>query len=280
MKKEQFPAAKEDLSRRYRGVALGIEKLRSTVNKDPDLNIEELEGLIEPLSKEYDISEEQFSNFQHAIEEYEKKHRSIKKYREMYPDDKELFTACFGSEPKGRIEVIEGPITLHFRCFDIRDYVVAGYVKDHPLNTTLGESWLEKTAALALYKTKLEDLGTGTVSIENVTWLMEFSQPKDRWESPEEKYERGRVMGERSRLHEEQHQYNRLFKPKDNIKSSSELIDNFIARGEQSQEAVYHLVHNLVKLEKTFFEERMWDEILALYKGSRKSAAQLYVIFS
>ncbi len=276
MKKEQHPEIKEDLASRYEGVSIGVKTLKDSINRNPDLSVDGLLSVIEPLAKEYSLNEEQTNYFKAVVEQYEGKHRAIRKYREMYSDDDKLFKACFGREPKGKIVVIVGPLTFHFRCFNVNDYVFAGRWEDEDKISDENRTWLEKTAALALIDTKLEDLGSGTVSIENVTWMMKFSEPKGGKESPEERERREKDQTERSRLHEEQHQFNRLFKPVDSRKSSQGLIANFIERNDTSSESTNHLISSLIKLERVFIEDKLWDEVLALYRGGRKRADDLY----
>ncbi len=265
-----------NLSRRYEGVARAIQEIKAIIETDPDSSSEVLISRVNPIATENQLTEAQIKFIREAVGEYEEKHRAIKKYRDMYPDDNELFKMCFGREPHGRVTIVEGPLTLHFRCFNVDDYVLAGRGEDEDKIKPEDRAWLEKTAALAVTETRLKDLGRGTVSIENVTWNMEVSKPKGREETAEELEKRAKEYGERSRLHEEQHQFNRLFKPIDTQKSNEELISDFKNRKDYSQESVRHLIRNLVKSERVFIEEKLWDEVLALYRGGRKRAEDVY----
>ena len=275
-RKENLITAKEDLAMRYDGTAVAIRKLKDAIESNPGLNASDLMEILQPLAQQYDFDAAHLNQFKNSIDQYESKHKAIRKYRELYPDDGDLFNAFFGRLPKGELEVIEGPLTLHFRCYNVDDYVLAGRGEDEDKIKPEDRAWLEKTAALAINKTRLEDLESGTVTIENVTWNMHVSKPKGREETPEEIEKRAQEYGERSRLHEEQHQFNRLFKPADARKTSTELIDDFNNRNDHSPESTHHLVRNLVKLERVFIEEKLWDEILALYRGGRKRADDLY----
>lgn len=275
IKRKGLDETKENLSRRYEGVAKTIQAIKATIEVDSNSSSEVLISHVNPIAVEYQLTETQLKFIKEAIGEYEEKHKTIKKYREMYSDDNELFKVFFGREPHGKVIIVEGPLTLHFRCFNVDDYVLAGRGEDKDKIKPEDRAWLEKTAALAVNETKLKDLGRGTVSLENVTWNMAVSKPRGREETPQEIEERVKEYGERSRVHEEQHQFNRLFKPVDTRKSSTELIAEFNDRKDYSPENIQHLIRNLAKSERVFIEEKLWDEILALYKGGRKNADDL-----
>jgi len=270
IKRKGLDETKENLSRRYEGVAKTIQAIKATIEVDSNSSSEVLISHVNPIAVEYQLTETQLKFIKEAIGEYEEKHKTIKKYREMYSDDNELFKVFFGREPHGKVIIVEGPLTLHFRCFNVDDYVLAGRGEDKDKIKPEDRAWLEKTAALAVNETKLKDLGRGTVSLENVTWNMAVSKPRGREETPQEIEERVKEYGERSRVHEEQHQFNRLFKPVDTRKSSTELIAEFNDRKDYSPENIQHLIRNLAKSERVFIEEKLWDEILALYKGAEK----------
>ncbi len=64
-----------------------------------------------------------------VVEQYRKRYGAMVKhshdihaFRNQHPNDKELFKACFGFVPAGEIEVIQGPLNLHFRCRKYSDY--------------------------------------------------------------------------------------------------------------------------------------------------------------
>src|SRR3989338_2838746 len=57
-----------------------------------------------------------------TFEHYHQKHGVMKDLRKQYPDDALLFEHFFGSQPKGKIEIIEGLSHLHVRCWDPADY--------------------------------------------------------------------------------------------------------------------------------------------------------------
>lgn len=172
----------------------------------------------------------------------------IKKYRDSYPLDEDLFEICFGQKPKGKIEIIAGDITLHVRCYNIDDYILAySYGRVHGETGKLSNEkidWYKKTAAAALYNVAIKELSDGCITIENVQRNLEVSRPK-KAETTGETESRKIEYSERARIHEEQHQLNRLFIPKENG-ADAEILT------------------------------ALRDEILALYRGGRNKADKIY----
>lgn len=79
-------------------------------------------GIVEGSAKRYRLSPKQLLAFYNSIETLFERHASVKKYRAMFPNNSELYAACFSKTPKGAIDVIVGPITLYFRCANLDDF--------------------------------------------------------------------------------------------------------------------------------------------------------------
>lgn len=64
---------------------------------------------------------------------YWEKRRAVRLVRTIYKNDAALYAVMFGHTPYGDVHVIEGPITLYFRCDDLRDYarIRFGYLSLH-----------------------------------------------------------------------------------------------------------------------------------------------------
>jgi len=119
---EKLENYKTELIRQKEGIAEIQNDLEKQIRENPDLPQEELMKTVLNKAPEYRLSENQLKLFKETLNKYEKTHQAIREARKKYPDDKELFKACFGKEPEGAIEVIESPITLYFRCRDLKDY--------------------------------------------------------------------------------------------------------------------------------------------------------------
>jgi hypothetical protein len=107
------------------GIAKVINILHETVEETPDADKELLLSKVHLHASNYGFTPTQLYHFTSAIDQYIAKHAAVESYRTQYPLDNDLFEACFGKKPKGRVEVIKGPMTLCFRCFHQKDFLLA-----------------------------------------------------------------------------------------------------------------------------------------------------------
>lgn len=63
--------------------------------------------------------------FSTVLDRYKEKRTAVQKFIRDTRDGNLMFEKCFGVKPKGKIEVIPGPMTICFRCFDDEDYMAA-----------------------------------------------------------------------------------------------------------------------------------------------------------
>ncbi len=113
---------KEELIKQKQGIAEIQQDLEKQIRDNPELNQQELMKTVWAKAPEYRLSRNQLDLFKQTLDKYVEQHQAVRQARKKYPDDKKLFEACFGEKPKGVIEVIEGPMTLYFRCHDLKDY--------------------------------------------------------------------------------------------------------------------------------------------------------------
>jgi len=119
---ERLKGYKEELIKQKQGIAeiqLGLEK---QIRDNPELDQQELMKTVWAKAPEYRLSENQLDLFKQTLDKYTEKHQAVREARKKYPNDKKLFKACFGKEPRGVIEVMEGPMTLYFRCHNLKDF--------------------------------------------------------------------------------------------------------------------------------------------------------------
>ena len=50
--------------------------------------------------------------------------RIISEFKNHYPEDDDLFEAIYGKRPLGKVEIIEGPVTFYFKCWNFDDYLL------------------------------------------------------------------------------------------------------------------------------------------------------------
>ncbi len=157
LRRERMTRLHEALLHQKEGIAKTIGDLRMAVESNPDENAESLMQRVKTLAQEYKFTRYQIALFQFAAEKYQEKHVAVEKYHVLYPNDADFFEACFGQKPKGKIEIIKGPMTILFRCYSEEDYGVM-----------LSTSRAQDSAGVALRHSRIEELA-GTITGENVT---------------------------------------------------------------------------------------------------------------
>jgi hypothetical protein len=171
IKAERLERFKENLIHQKKGIARVINDLRFEIESRPYATPEDLMLKVKTLAPEYRFTREQIALFEFAILKYREKHLAVEKYRAEYPDDLDLYEACFGKRPKGKIEIIKGPMTLFFRCFDRHDYVFISSFYKHQGDVAKIQhedvTRADLSGGVALNEVKIKDL-SGVIIAENV----------------------------------------------------------------------------------------------------------------
>src|SRR5882762_7486436 len=120
----------DQLARQQEGIGNLVDELYLRVNKEPATPADELLALVPADAPNYRLNKRQLSMFESALSRYAKQHTAVDQYRSQHPDDTELFEHTFGFKPQGRVEVVQGPMTLAFLCFNEKDYGAIYHQKD------------------------------------------------------------------------------------------------------------------------------------------------------
>lgn len=123
-KKEVLEKYKEELISQKEGIAKLEEELEGEIRKNPDESADKYFKIVQEKAKDLKLSENQLSLFKKVLEEYQKRHKTIEETLKEYKDPKELFKACFGGEPEGKVEIKKTPTMIYFRCYNIKDYAL------------------------------------------------------------------------------------------------------------------------------------------------------------
>lgn len=123
-KREALDEYKEKLAEQKEGLADLQKILIKKIRENPDLPWAEGKEVIEEMARVHKMTEAQKDYAKRIFGNYRSRHQKIKEVRKKYSDDKELYKAAFGKEPEGKVEIIEGPMTLYFRCYDTKDYAL------------------------------------------------------------------------------------------------------------------------------------------------------------
>lgn len=241
IQKERLSDYKKKLLKQKENIAEIQISIEKSVRDNPDLNIEELMDIVYLKSPKAELTNYQIDAFRKGIGEYVKKHQAVENYRTKYPNDKALYSACFGHSPKGNIEIIKGPMTLYFRCHDIEDYARI-YSQKTGQEDSIDIHNLTKanlSGGVAISSGGNEGSLRGCIIAEN---------------------SRNRLLNKETLIHEEQHAIQRLF---ENEITKKELIQVFKKLPIEEQEKA---LLSYLRLERENFEDRAKDEILAYFK--------------
>lgn len=254
IKKQRFTEFKEQLAKQKEGIAELQIKLEKQIRENPDVSVTDLLKTVGQKAPEHRLSTRQIGIFLNVFCDYREKHRAVELYREQYKDDKQLFEACFGHSPKGKIEIIKGPMTLYFRCHNEEDYALI-YSQKFGLDEKIEEHDIQKANMS----------GGFHISSANIPKLKGIITAENS---------KGHLFDERARevfIHEEQHAIKELFeegKFRGNYFSLF-AIEDFSK--EESQKAL----EDYLRDRKDTFGERAKDEILAYLKGERMSPNEI-----
>ncbi len=248
-RKAKIEEFKEKLAFQKEGLARAQEGLITAIRKNPDTPLEELYETAVNAGSRYGMSEEQKETARSLISAYSEKHQKIKEVREQYPSDKDLYNALFGRQPKGKVEVIEGPMTLYFRCEKLDDYTVI-----HS-QSFLGERDITKEDRKASEMSGGVSIGSSLIPGLEGTVIAEKSgfvgYKSKRWAQSEDILK-----------HEEQHAMKRIFGEKIVEHNAWERFD--LAETDEERKLA---LKEYFRSRRQSGENRARDEILAFFKG-------------
>ncbi len=243
---------KEKLTYQKEGLAKIQEEIITVIQAFPDTSYNQLFERAKDMGAQYGLDWWQEEVIRLLIQKYVEKHKAVQKARKEYPNDNDLFEAVFGRQPKGRVEVSEGPMTLYFKVQNPEDYTfifsTAFLTKREPTAEEI--SRIQKSGG-GLIKSSLLPGLEGAIIIENAVSPMPDGFP------------------EQVRLHEEQHAITELFE-----KENRRLRNNWFLLPEAYFNVMAGGMKNLEKNLRRYFvysrraeEENITkNEILSFFK--------------
>ncbi len=249
-RKEKLQEYKEELAYQKEGLARTQEELINIIRENPDISWADLYSKVIEMMDKYGVTWKQEETIHEILSKYYWRHLAIKKARGQFPDENKLFEAVFGRPSNGKIEVIEGPVTLYFRCYNIKDYAL---ISQQTFLEDRDPTWKEKRVAktqggVSINTSLVRDL-RGTIIAERAQGEFDDNQ-------------------QRIYVHEEQHAIKRLFNERPIKKPKSyeteDLLVNLddLCRREREQKA----------------ELKAKDEILAMMKEGRWSMEEVFYL--
>lgn len=243
-KREALAEYKKKLAQQKEGIAGLQDRLISVIRKNPNIPLQELEDILEKESKKLKLTDEQEYIAWEILDKYQEKHEEVREIRGDYPNDIELFKKLFDKEPKGKIKVVEGPMTLYFRCYNLEDYALIhseAFMDNRPLNEKDLEA-ANLTSGVNIPTALVHGL-EGVIIAENVQKV-----------APESR--------EQTLIHEEQHAIKSLFRDvamRANIKLGLYKFE--------TEEEVKLFGERLFRYWRKNAENRAKDELLAYIKS-------------
>lgn len=257
-RKKRLAEYKEQLVKQKKGIAELQIDLEEQIRENPDLHPADLMKSVYQKASEYKLSARQLSVFNNILNKYHEQHQAVESNRSFYKDDKELFNACFGHYPQGKIEIIKGPITLYFRCHNIKDYAIIRSKKFKPADKLARRDIViaKKSGGTTVINARIPELN-GCITAENAE-----GRSFDEW-------------SEKIIKHEEQHAIKRLFKEEKFRENRHDLFIEDLSKKENQK-----TLEDYFRFRKKQFEEKAKDEILAYLKeGVRDTNAILNTLF-
>lgn len=238
VKLEEF---KEKLAAQKEGIADLELKLIANIRANPDIGPQELNSIIEEMGERFGLTEEQKLITRTILARYRLKHEAVKKAAEGIPDPSDLFKAVFGQAPKGKVEVVQGPMTVYFRCYDLRDYALirSQAFAEKRVLTERDLAAAEVSRGAHIRKSLIPEL-EGTIIAENAAKVPENEKPQ-------------------TLIHEEQHAINHLFKEE---RDRTILLNEKPA---QTRSEAKNLAERYLREQREWAESRAKDEILAYF---------------
>jgi len=246
-KKEQsqeLKEFKEKLAYQKEGLARIQEQLIIAIRKNPDASTGQLYEIVRDFGPRYGLTEAQKETAKSMLQTYVEKHKRVREIRGQCPDDDDLWFALFGNIPRGRIEVIEGPMTLYFRCHDIVDYGLIysqSFLQNRQI-TQEDERVANMSGGVSVGTSLAKGLD-GTIIAENAEGR------------PFEGYAKGTF------LHEEQHAMKKLFR--EELTKNNALQELKASKTDEEREAAMRHYFQWLRHNE---EGRAKDEIFAFLK--------------
>ena len=253
-REEMVRKFKERLVFQKEGLARLQEQLIDIIWRNPDASPDKIYKTAFDLGARYGMSENQKDIARSLVHAYAQRHARIREIRQQYANSDELFRALFGELPKGKIEVIEGPATICFRCYDPADYALV-WGKDITLEQ---ERKLSASVGVAINGALLPGLNHGVIAEKVVEHGNGKSDLAER---------------ERIRLHEEQHALKAFFEEKFSSSAEEAAWQEFFTATSRAQ--AEQLFERFLRIARQQEEEYARDEILACFKDGAHSAEDI-----
>jgi len=132
-RRDAFENFEKEVLGRVENVAIARHELENIVRENPDISADDLKFGFDSKTNKLGLLPEQVVVAHSCIDRYISLHAAVKRWSERFPDSKDLFKNIYSREPKGKVEVRIGPMTIYFICYNIEDYTTI-YTGDKNVN--------------------------------------------------------------------------------------------------------------------------------------------------
>lgn len=243
--REAMQKFKEKMVYQRVGLAEMQEGIVDMIRKKPDTSLESFNQTVAEFAQKYGFTEEQKKSAEAIFKTYQEKHNLVSKMKHDFPKDRDLFRVMFGRDPKGKLKVVEGPMTLYFQCANLEDYAMI-------VNQTFLEGREPTPAELVATNAS----GGGSIGSSLITGLEGTIIAQNATRKDANKF------SETVLQHEEQHQIKRLFGDKTAGPATSFKEVLSAADGPEKEQ----VLHRFLESKRQERDENFKDEILAYFK--------------
>ena len=225
-----------------------INHLYTIIQENPGASSYYLMYVAKKSGLENLVSKDEYTLFQNATLEYEKKHKAVKQAIQDFPDPNVLFERCFEKKPLGKVEIVPGPMTIYFRCFDENDYFTA-HEYGRKSKSMDEKAIKEHTGGTAIWYSGITSL-QGCLTVENVSVNGGYSNGV--------------------RIHEEKHQFNKLFRPLEYSQSVDDVFNYALEYSKNPEQLRQRILYSWMLLQRKVMgiDDQARGEILAyLHEG-------------
>ena len=249
---------KEKLAYQKEGLAEMQQDLTKAIYENSNIKRAELFEIVDEYAEKYGFIPEQLEAIEYALDKYKEKRREVSKFLREYPDAKECFKELFGAGPKGEVEIIEGPITIYFRCHDPDDFAriynqrIFSKKGDNYELTAKERAKADLSGGVSILSSRIKEL-EGTIIAENA---------------------RGREFDKGSRsiyAHEEQHAIKNLLVREEQDRGFMRALEEAGDTSKEKKAALEVSFKSYLEERRRVCEDYAKDEILAFLKGGHRS---------
>ena len=272
-RKEALGEWKEKYAKQKETLANFQEEMIGRIRQCPDMHLDNFRFIKEEANR-LGFTPEQKENILSIFNAYARKHNEVASIRREHPNDGELFEALFKSAPKGKIEVVEGPMTLYFKCFNVKDYALIysqsfsgdKEFTEHDINVAnMSQGCSIPTAPIkglegCIIAENRFVMNKRFQSVEGFSKV--YSPARNEWIDEKIANENILATSENTRIHEEQHAIKRLFF--DRLLRRNTFKELLSSKTDNEREK--WLANYLRYTRQSAAEPRAKDEILAFFK--------------